>query len=247
MCDVVWREKEQESALTKCFTSQESPTISSSTEVEDSNEEADTDVVDSTAAFVQNVQSYIDLISDEPLSSKKDSETGKKFKLTKLIDKKYVENLFVDSNESKPTSTSTKKNIGKLSKSLDFLNEPSNFNRKPKNPDYNMILTNNNRKKVGLFNANYDSPIEEEVKNKVKKKLFEDPWKTISIEKQEPIVRSSDKRKFWKPPKPPHAFNHPSSQKEIDVPVLYNYDTKESFDLANIQRDPIKTKAIRKS
>ena len=126
------------------------------------------------STFAKNVQSYIDLISDEPLSSKKDSETGKKSKLTKIsqIDKNYVESIFVDSNGRKPTST--KMNIGKLSKSLNFLNEHSKFDhssRTPKNKEYNMLLTNNNREKVGLFNANHDSPIEEEVKNKAKRNV----------------------------------------------------------------------------
>ena len=227
-----WKMKTKESDLTKFSTSQEVIAINSNLEVEDSSEEIETDLT-RMSEYAKNIQSYIDLISDEPLSSKQDSKTEKNCKLNKIsrIDRNYIENTFVDSNKRKPALT--KMNIGKLSKSLTFLNEPSEHDdsiRKPKNKD-NLKITNIDRKKVDLFDTNLTSPVkEEDVKTKVKKKLFEDPWKTICQETQNHLL-SDRKGKVWKAPKPKPAnsLEYPPLQDREHLTVLDDHDhnTKE--------------------
>ena len=135
-----------------------------------------------SSSVSEHVQSYLDLIDDVPGKR----ETRKKLTLNKIsqIDRNCVENLFIDSNAEKPKPMMK---VHKLSKSLNFLNDHSKCeesSRKHKKRE-TLVKTNDYVNKVCLHDAIQDDY--EVMKNKVKKKLFEDPWK--KVEKETPFEK----------------------------------------------------------
>ena len=178
------------------------------------------------------IKKYLDLIEDDDnhTESSKIFTKSEKIKAPAPLDKTMVQDLFKDqATVPKPLNK-----VGKLSKSLSFLNGGDDNKCSQRIKDESLISNLCETKKTLIERK--INPMEEKVdNNRVKKKIVENPFHSVKTASEFKVLdtqsKSSDNnRKVWKP-KPPPRVHVPVAEKEIsDKGSTNNNDQSSSFE-----------------
>ena len=178
------------------------------------------------------IKKYLDLIEDDDnhTESSKIFTKSEKIKAPAPLDKTMVQDLFKDqATVPKPLNK-----VGKLSKSLSFLNGGDDNKCSQRIKD-GSVISNFCETKKTLIERKIN-PLEEKVdNNRVKKKIVENPFHSVKTASEFKVLdtqsKSSDNnRKVWKP-KPPPRVHVPVAEKEIsDKGSTNNNDQSSSFE-----------------
>ena len=160
------------------------------------------------------IQKYLDLIEndDTHTQSSKIFTKSEKIKAPTPLDKTMVQDLFKD----QATMPKPLNKVGKLSKSLSFLNGGDDNKCSQRIKDGSLINNLCETKKTLIERK--INPMEEKVdNNRVKKKIVENPFHRVKTASELKVLdtqsKPSDNRKVWKP-KPPPRVHVPVAEKE---------------------------------
>ena len=193
------------------------------------------DDINHEKVFRENVQKYLDLIDESETDSKMLSSKPLKKELPiSQLDKSKLQDLFKDQDALTRSKTS-KLMVNKLSKSLNFLNEPSSESigqtRKVKEELKKMSGAETLRK--DFFAAKDSSQCEELIKNRVSRKIIQNPFNNNYLKSKEDTSRIRP-TKVWRPKIIPMKMVQNSMTTKVSKDESIRKDAKSKDPILNI-------------